>query len=359
MLLKSMSNKPIKILLIRFSSFGDIVQSLSILSVLKNRWPEAEIHWVTRSEFKPLIEDHPALDKVWILNRKLGIRGLFQIAEQLNKSSFTKIYDAHNNLRSLFICTYLIIAHVIKGHKPPEVLRRSIRRIKRFLLFNFRYNLFELPFSGQRDLLEPLVQWGISATPPSVPQIFIHQELPSFVKSKLQNIPIFIALAPSAAFALKRWPLNHWKKLIQLWLDLDQQIHFILLGGPDDLFLNELVVINPNKIHNFAGKLSLSESASLVKRSHLLIANDTGLLHVGEQLGHPTVALMGPAPFGFPCRRETTEILELDLKCRPCSKHGQGPCRNAHFQLCLDGISPELVLQKSIDKIQSNIRPNL
>jgi ADP-heptose:LPS heptosyltransferase len=83
----------------------------------------------------------------------------------------------------------------------------------------------------------------------------------------------------------------------------------------------------------------------MVKQSLLLIANDTGLLHVGEQLGHPTIALMGPAPFGFPSRTETTKIMELHLNCRPCSKHGQGPCHNTHFQLCLVGITPEMVFE--------------
>jgi ADP-heptose:LPS heptosyltransferase len=70
------------------------------------------------------------------------------------------------------------------------------------------------------------------------------------------------------------------------------------------------------------------------------VSNDTGLLHVAEQIGKPSIALMGPAPFGFPSRPKT-KIFEIDLSCRPCSKHGQGPCVNSEYQKCMRDIKPE------------------
>jgi ADP-heptose:LPS heptosyltransferase len=137
---------------------------------------------------------------------------------------------------------------------------------------------------------------------------------------------------------LKRWPLDHFAQLIRLL----PQTHFVLLGGPEDQFVNDLVAVDPARVFNFAGKLSLLESAYVVALSQALVANDTGLMHVAEQIGKPCVALMGPAPFGFPSRPRT-EILEIDLPCRPCSKHGQGPCVNPEFQKCLRDIKPERV----------------
>jgi ADP-heptose:LPS heptosyltransferase len=357
------SEPPEKILLIRFSSFGDVVQTLSVLTALKQRWPEAEIHWVTRSEFIPLIEPHPALQKAWGLKKRDGVRGLWQLAQQLSAMSFDRVYDAHNNLRSIFLCLYLWTASLTHFNRPPAILRRSLRRWKRFLLFKLRINLFEQPFSGQRDLLEPLEPWNISKIPAPSPQLFISEVADQKVKPMIQRLipihhlqrtapqnfvaPNFVALAPSAAFPLKRWPLEHWKSLLQLWMSQDSEIKFVLLGGPEDTFLAKLVALAPDRILNWAGPLKLEESAAVVRHSKLLIANDTGLLHVGEQLGHPTIALMGPAPFGFPCRRETTKILELSLSCRPCSKHGQGPCTNARFQWCLAGINPEMVFDEA------------
>jgi ADP-heptose:LPS heptosyltransferase len=350
---------PTKILLIRFSSFGDVLQTLSVVAALKTRWPTAEIHWVTRSEFVPLLKEHPGLTKVWSLDKRQGFRGLLELSRELRAERFRRIYDAHNNLRSLFLSLALFWGALAKGQPPPRILRRSIRRWKRFLLFRLRLNFFEQPFSGQRDLLEPLQAWGIAKQPPPAPQLFLPAPAHDKVRALLEPQQPFIALAPSAAYALKRWPVEHWKSLLQLWLAQNPKMHFVLLGGPEDHFIEEFVNIEPLRIHNFSGRLSLEESAAVVAASEMLVANDTGLLHVGEQLGHPTIALMGPAPFGFPCRRHSTTIMELTLDCRPCSKHGQGPCRNTRFQWCLAGISPEMVLSEALLKLQFRVESKL
>lgn len=324
-----------KILIIRFSSFGDVTQCLSVPSAIQKNLPNSEIHWVTRADMAPLLEGHPAIQKIWKFERKTGLKGLFDLSKKLRQEGFTRIYDAHNNLRSRFISWVLRFPDLSKS-PAPVLLRRSIRRWKRFLLFRLRINRFEMPFSGQRDLLEPLQAWGISKEPPSSPQLFLAAEEIQNVKDLVPSG--FIALAPSAAFELKRWPLEHW---IQLVSQMAEE-NFVLLGGPQDLFLQEIAKVAPERIVNLAGQTTLRQSAAVIALAKALVSNDTGLLHVGEQLGIPTVALMGPAPFGFPSR-SSTKILQLDLSCRPCSKHGQGPCKNPQFHLCLRGISPEKV----------------
>lgn len=341
------TQNPQKILIIRFSSFGDVLQCLSVIQTLKDQWPESEIHWVTRSEFAPLIENHPHITKVWSLDRKLKIQGLIELAQKLHQFQLHRIYDAHNNLRSRFLCAYLFWFSLLTRFSKPIILRRSIKRWKRFLLFQFRINLFEKPLSGQRDLIEPLMAWGISKKIPPPPQLFFDTSILAECEIKLINLKPYIALAPSAAFALKRWPVSHWKALIELILKEHPSVNIVTLGGKEDLFINEFTLINPQRIFNFAGKLTLLQSSAVVSKSLMLIANDTGLLHVGEQLGHPSIALMGPAPFGFPSRTDSTRILELNLHCRPCSKHGQGPCYNPNFHLCMVGITPEMVFKEA------------
>jgi ADP-heptose:LPS heptosyltransferase len=333
-----------KILIIRFSSFGDVVQSLSLPSALKQGFPEAEVHWVTRSDMAPLLRGHPHLDCVWIFSRADGIVGLIQLAMEIRKQNFTRIYDAHNNLRS-HLLSFILRPFGILG-LGPQLLRRSIRRWKRFLLFRFRVNTFEKPFSGQRDLLEPLQAWGISKTPPPAPQIFVAEADQKKARELAGDFAGAIALAPSAAYFLKRWPQDHWIELIQ---KMPSQ-KFILLGGPQDTFIEDIVRTAPDRTLNLAGKTSLGESAGIVEMSCLLIANDTGLLHVGEQLGKNCIALMGPAPFGFPSRA-TTKIMEIDLPCRPCSKHGQGPCVNKKFHRCMVDITPAQIAVEAQRKI--------
>jgi len=328
-----------KILIIRFSSFGDVLQSLSIAGRLGESFPGAEIHWVTRAEFVPLLQGHPHIKKVWSVGKGAGFKDVLNLGRHLREERFTHIYDAHNNLRSHLLGWMLngfLAWRVWTGRH--KFLRRSIYRWKRFLLFRFRYNLFPKPFSGQFALLEPLAAWSIPAEAPPPPQLFLDAAAQAGPPQWPAGLTEFVALAPSAAFALKRWPMEHWKALVGMF----PQTQFVVLGGPEDVFLQELAEAFPGRVYNLAGQLSLLESAAVVARAHALVSNDTGLMHVAEQVGKPCLALMGPAPFGFPSRALTT-IFELDLACRPCSKHGQGPCINPEFQKCLRDIRPSTV----------------
>ncbi|MCX7978436.1 MAG: glycosyltransferase family 9 protein [Bdellovibrionaceae bacterium] len=277
-----------------------------------------------------LISGHPHVDRVWPLRREEGLAGLWRLAKTLRTLKLDRIYDAHNNLRSRILCLLLF---------PTPVLRRSLYRFRRFLLFRFGINKFPMPFSGQRDLLKPLQAWGIPTHLPDPPQIF---PSPSHLEKArdLVGAGEFVCLAPSAAYPLKRWPVEYWKELVRRISDT----RFVLLGGPNDHFLTDICAAAPDRVINLSGKTGLMESAAVVSLSQVLISNDTGVLHLGEQLGKPTIALMGPAPFGFPSRA-TTLILERDLPCRPCSKHGQGPCRNSQFQKCLVDIRPAEVIE--------------
>ncbi len=332
--------KSAKFLIIRFSAFGDVVQTLSVPAAIKQAYPEAQIHWITRKDMAPLLENHPAIVKIWKFDRKEGLGGLIKLTMAMRAEKFTHIYDAHNNSRSRVI-SFILRPLGLPGI-GPAFIRRSIRRWKRFLLFRLRINKFEMPFSGQRDLLEPLAPWGITKVAPPAPQLFPSEDSKVQAAKLIQGFEGAVALAPSAAYHLKRWPKEYWQELILLCPNRK----FILLGGPEDTFIEDIRGAAPERVLNLAGKASLQVSSSVVGLSQALIANDTGLLHVAEQLGKTTIALMGPAPFGFPSRPATT-VMEMDLPCRPCSKHGQGPCVNKFkYHQCLVDITPQEVAQQ-------------
>jgi ADP-heptose:LPS heptosyltransferase len=306
---------------------------------LGESWPDAEIHWVTREEYAPVIATHPHVKKVWALPKGAGFWDVWRMAGELRRQRFTHIYDAHNNLRSRILGWRL---NGVLGWRRlffHNFLRRPIYRGRRFLLFNFRWNLFPKPFSGQAALLRPLKAWGLPDEAPAVPQLIIPAPAASRAGEALPaGWNDFVALAPSAAFELKRWPIEYFSELIKL----EANVKFVVLGGPGDRFLEKLVAVDPSRVCNLAGRLSLESSAQVVAMSKALVSNDTGLMHVAEQIGVPCLALMGPAPFGFPSR-PATQIFELDLPCRPCSKHGQGPCVNPEFHKCLRGIEPRRI----------------
>jgi heptosyltransferase-2 len=162
-----------------------------------------------------------------------------------------------------------------------------------------------------------------------------------------------IAFAPSAAWPNKRWPVDRWLKLAKYWRTVDPTARFLLLGGPDDAFLNEISnELGPETAFNSVGKSTLLESAKLLSLVDALVANDTGLLHVADRLIKPSVAIIGPTAFGYPSS-PLAKFAETELPCKPCSKDGRDRCTNSENLKCLKLITPEYVatlLEKALSK---------
>jgi heptosyltransferase-2 len=327
-----------KILIIRFSSFGDIVQCSSVVDVLAR---ESVVHWATRADFDSLVKLNEKLEKVYSLDKKLGFFGLVKFALQLRNERYTHVYDAHNNLRSKIIMLFLRLRI-----SSPRTLTRSKDRFKRLMLFKFRKNLFPTPFKGVDSYLNPLAKWGIriEIKSPLVTWNFsqdAHAKIAEVLKNHLNN-STFIALAPSAAWEMKRWPIDYWKKVIELMPNKT----FVVFGGKEDHFCEEFVLGNESRVFNFAGKLSLTESSLLIKQAELVISGDTGLLHVADVLAVKGLSLMGPTAFGFTSSK-LIKTLEVDLACRPCTKDGRGSCSQSVYQKCMVDILPTFVTSEA------------
>lgn len=314
-----------KVLIVRFSSFGDIVQSLASAEAIKKSHPKSVIHWVVRSDFTEVVQACPFVDKVWSFERKEGLKGLLSLSKTLSQENFSHIYDAHNNLRSRILTKFL---------KSEHFIRRSKERWNRFLEFQLHIRRFHQPYLAQKSYVAPLVPWHVEWSVP-LPPLF---NVSDFKKYNL-SMP-YVTLVPSAAWPKKRWPIEHW---ITLLGDL-RSVHVVLLGGPEDTFINELAATTPGPVTNLAGKLSWLESIQVVAGSRAVVSADTGLLHVADALKTPTVALIGPSAFGYPSQ-PTSRVLETQLYCKPCSKDGRGRCRNKVYQKCMKDITPLQVTQ--------------
>lgn len=324
-----------KFLIIRFSSIGDIIQCMGIISGIKQRFPESEIHWITRKDMASFLAMDKRIDKIWAFDKTKELKGLLQMADELREEQYDYIYDAHSNIRSHILKLKLIPR--LKKH--PHILIRYKQRCKRFLLFNFGINRFEWPFRGVESFRKPLRKWGIT----DFPDNYNNWYFPETFAGKLDALIDLktITLIPSANWEMKRWPVDHWKKLITLL----PGYHFLILGGPDDTFCSDISAIAPERTHNLSGKTSLLESCYLVRQSHVVISADTGFMHAADLFRIPTIALIGPTAFGFPTG-PTAEIFETDLPCRPCTKDGHGKCKQNIYQKCMVDISPARVAHR-------------
>jgi ADP-heptose:LPS heptosyltransferase len=320
-----------KILIIRFSSFGDIVQALSVTKRLKQSYPMATIDWLTKTEFADLPNHSEYIDNTITLNKKYGILGLLKLAYRLNKNNYDLVYDAHSNLRS-FIIKFILKSFNFRTH----IISRSKERWKRIQLFKFKNNKFPKPFRGMISYCDPL---EIESSDSLIQSWnFKYETIKNVNKIVTSMSSRFIVMAPSAAWKMKRWPVEHWKKLIKELGSI--QIYFV--GGPNDDFINDIIDSEDTHCQNLSGKLNLIESSYLVSKARLVISADTGIIHVADLLGVSGLSLIGPTAFGFSTNKNI-KTLEVELACRPCSKDGRGRCEREIYQECMVNISVEKV----------------
>lgn len=308
-------------LIIRFSSFGDIVQATFAADSLKEDGYSVDL--ITKKEFSNTFKAMGfPYNRVISYDKKNG-PSLWSLSGDINKSKHRIIFDAHNNQRTLLLKTFLVLRNPLNFFKFRT---RSKFRLKRFFLFNLRLNFFPKPFKGAESFLKPL-------------------KLSLKERNAVEPMPLkkSILLAPSAAWDLKKWHEEKWvelgNKLIQHGFDVS------FIGGPDDKFIEELSKNVPFS-HDLSGKLSWNETTQKIKDSNLLISGDTGVLHIADFFGVKAIGLMGPSAFGR-TSRDSSHVISKDLKCQPCSKDGRGKCNNTYRKKCLALITPQEIYEKA------------
>ncbi len=151
----------------------------------------------------------------------------------------------------------------------------------------------------------------------------------------------FVAIAPGSVWQTKRWPVQHFKQLIDL-LNTNS-IGTILIGGKDDRELCEK--LTSGKVLNLAGELSFLESTAAIGLTKVIVTNDSAPLHMASAMNIPTIAIFGSTTsyLGFGPLADNSFVLEKsDLECRPCGRHGGNKCKKKHFD-CMNKISPDSV----------------
>lgn len=301
-----------KVLVIRFSSIGDIVMTTPVIRCLQLQ-TGAEVHVATKASFAMIYQDNPYIAKLHLLEDDWD-----QLVERLHAEKFDHIIDLHNNLRSI----KLSIALKKRG---PRLRKLSLR--KALLIYSGINTLPDLHVSERG--LETVSQWGVVNDDKGM-DYFVSKNAQKEVK---RNPGSYVCMALGTAHFTKNMPLELMKSIINL-----TPLPIVLLGGPSEKDVGELLSgLFPDKTVNLAGKVSLDVSAAYVEKSHFLIAGDTGLLHMAAALKRPTISVWGatiPEYGVFPYYGKIDVphfIHEVKLPCRPCSKHGSENCPKKHF----------------------------
>ncbi len=333
------------ILLIRFSSLGDLVLTTPIYRELRKIYPDSRLTLLTSEGFGRVLENNPHLDEIIYHHRKETRNDLEKLIDQLRLQKFDLIYDIHNSLRSRWIGWQL------KRHAPkPEHWLIEKRTLARELQIRFGWGQFFNGKSQREQWLEPLQRHHTGALSTKT-ELFPSVADKNYVKAwlnqnDLQDKP-FVCIGASASFPLKCWPLQNFKQLIENIIQ--SGISVVLVGTNGEIETEELAEYFRGSQNVFcaAGIFTILQSAALLEMANAVIANDTSIIHLAEAMRTPSIALFGPTvkEFGYAPMLAQSRLIETDLalRCRPCSRTGKGTCKNREQQICMYSISTQKV----------------
>ena len=322
-----------KVLIVRFSSIGDIVLTTPVIRCLKQQLDQVEIHYLTKQKFRTILSENPYIDQLHTIEKSTS-----EIISQLKSLDFDYIIDLHNNIRTRTLSWKL----GIKTYRFPKL------NIQKWIYVRFKTNL--LPNIHIVDRYFDAVK-SLSIKNDFLPCDF-------YIKEKDQvninqnfkiNAYSYVAFAIGAQFATKRLP-NH--KIREICKKISLPI--ILLGGPEDEQNGKEIQLGLSNVTNTCGKFTLSQSASIVQQAKTVITHDTGLMHIASAFEKHIVSIWGnttPAIGMYPYmpRKKDFSVHEVNnLYCRPCSKIGFKSCPQKHFK-CMENQDIEAIIKSVID----------
>ena len=326
-----------KFLIIRFSSIGDIVLTTPVIRCLKKQVPDAEIHFLAKDAFRSVIEHNPYIDKLHVLAHSWEL-----MMEELKTEHYDYIIDLHHNVKTLRV----------KNALKAKSFSFYKLNIEKYIYTRLKINMLPKVHIVDR-YMRTVSSFGVKNDGSGL-DYFIS----SLEETKKKDIPTshhagYIACVIGAAHFTKRWPVHKWKEFCA---KTDHPI--ILLGGKEDAANGiEISSIDEVKIYNACGKFSINESADLIRKSKLVVTNDTGMMHIAAAFKRPIISLWGNTVpsfgmypyYGIPIKHSNPQaqlydIMQVNkLRCRPCSKIGYNKCPLGHFK-CMEKIQSDDVI---------------
>ena len=316
-----------RILVIRFSSFGDIILTTPVLAAIKKKYPEAVVDFLVMDTFKQAIEGNPAIDDLILFDKKKyrGLCGILRFSRTLKKRKYNLIIDLHSKIRSLLLTRFTGV----------RTLRYKKRSLWKSLLVPLRVVQYSVDDTIVRNYFKPLGKINVYYTGENLSFYFTPEDL-----EKVAPYQNAVVMAPGAANRTKQWPPDYFAALGIL---LQKKI--VLIGGnEDDDKCGEIQSAIGEQCINLAGKLTLKESGALISLSKYVITNDSGPFHIARALKRNVFVIFGPTDPQMFTYNEKSVLIYAAVPCSPCSLHGDEKCPKGHFD-CMKSLTPEKVHQ--------------
>lgn len=337
-----MADLPLKILVIRFSSIGDIVLTTPVLRGLKQQIG-AEVHFLTKPTYTELLDSNPNVDKIHTLDHDFS-----RLLSSLKEEAFDQVIDLHHNLRTLSIKQSLGV--------PAKAFKKL--NVEKWLMTNLKINRLPKVHIVDR-YLETVAPLGVKNDGQGLDFFFADptpDDASHIRRTSADSKPEapFIAFAIGAAHTTKRLTDEKIKEICK---KLEYPIH--LLGGPGEQTVGDTIAKEYEHVVSHCGSLSIGGSAEVMKSAHLVISHDTGMMHIAAALRKPILSIWGNTvpEFGmypyYPAGMDLHQRFEVsNLSCRPCSKIGYKTCPKGHFR-CMKQQDVQLIVEQARRALES------
>ncbi len=312
-----------RILIVRFSSIGDVVLTTPVVRCLKTQWKgELEIHYLTKKSFSNVLEANPHIDKIHAIDSNVD-----EVMDDLRAFNFDYLIDLHHNIRT----------SQVKSKLKVKAFTFNKLNVQKWFLVHLKMN--RMPDIHIVDrYMETVSSLGIKNDGKGLDHFIPEKEQLSVEALPESHQNGYLAWAIGGAHVTKILPTE---KIISIAKNIDKPI--VLLGGNADVEAGQKIAdaVGEN-IFNACGKFSIHQSAWMVQHAQKVLTNDTGMMHIAAAFKQDILSFWGNTVPGFgmypylPEGSGASKIMELeDMKCRPCSKIGYKSCPKKHFKCML------------------------
>ena len=315
-----------KILIIQTAFLGDVILATPLIESLSSTFPSAQIDFLLKKGNEALLDEHPKLRRVLIFDKANKRKSLLNLTQEIREEKYDLVLNLHRFASSGLITIFSGASETRGFSKNPFSFLYSKR-------FKHSINNGQHEVDRNLSLITDLVEKSQRR-----PQLYPSQADLDFV-TQWKN-ETYYCLAPASVWFTKQAPPAVWQYVMEKFDE--EGVRFYLLGGPNDYELCESIklISQRNNVHNLAGKLSLMQSAALMKDAKRNFVNDSGPLHIASAGNAPVSAFFCSTipEFGFGPLSDDSSVIEVkDLDCRPCGLHGHTACPKGHFH-CGNGL---------------------
>ncbi|HXJ37199.1 MAG TPA: lipopolysaccharide heptosyltransferase II [Candidatus Eisenbacteria bacterium] len=318
------------------SFLGDVVLTTPLLSALRERMRPRRLVVVVRPEAVPLVRGHPAVDEVLVddkRGRERGLVGGLRVARRLRAEAFDLAVSPHRSLRT---------AVILAAARIPR--RIGFEQSRGAFLFHERVRRDLARHDVERNLALMTPLGGVTGAP--VLHVPVQPEAAERARALLPaGAGALVAMAPGSVWATKRWRPEGFAAVARRLAAEGARV--VLVGAPADVPLcDEVVARAGGAATSLAGRTDLATLVAVIDRAVVLVGNDSAPMHVACARDVPVVAVfcattpaLGYGPYGA-----RTRVVEVDLACRPCGRHGGRRCPRG-TEDCMRLVEPDAVVR--------------